>query len=157
MSRIRNSIIVDRSIEDVFAVLTDVEKTGIWFPGDVKEHWTSPPPYGVGSTRHAVITMFGRRTENDAVATEYDPPHRAVMAGTSPNAPFVTALDFRPEGSGTRVEATTDFNFQGAQRIVGSIFTRLMARQWDQGLATLKRMMESEELGPESDDPKPGA
>lgn len=155
MSRIRNSIAIDRPIEDVFAILTDVEKTGIWFPGDVKEHWTSPPPYGVGSTRHAVVTMFGRRTENDAVATEYEPPHRAVMAGTSPNAPFVTALDFRQAGSGTRVDVTTDFNFRGAQRIIGPILTRLMARQWDQGLATLKRMMEAGQLGPSSQGTEP--
>lgn len=157
MSRIRSSVTIDRPIEDVFAVLTDVEKTGIWFPGDVKERWTSPPPHGVGSTRHAVITMFGRRTENDAVATEYDPPHRAVMAGTSPSAPFVTALDFRAEGIGTRVEMTTDLNFQGAQRIVGPVFTCLLARQWDQGLANLKRMMESGQLGPDNGDEPTGS
>jgi len=157
MSRIRSSIVIEKPIEDVFAVLTDVEKTERWWPGDVKEYWTSPPPRGVGSTRHAVITTFGRRTETDAVATEYDPPHRAVMTGTSPNAPFVAVFDFRSEGGGTRVEMTTDFNFQGAQRVVGPIFVRWMARQWDDGLATLKRMMESGELGPESDAPKPGA
>ena len=89
MSSVTNRIPIRRAIEDVFAVLTDVEKTGIWFPGDVDEHWTSPPPHGVGSTRHAVVRMRGRRTENDAVVTEYDPPYRAAMAGTSPNAPFV--------------------------------------------------------------------
>ena len=148
MSRIKNSIVIDRPIGDVFAVLTDVEKTGIWFPGDVTEKWTSPPPYGVGSTRHAVIKVLGRRTENDAVATEYQPPHRAVMAGTSPNAPFVTALDFRPEGGGTRVDVTTDFHFRGAQRVMGPLLTGFMARQWDRGLATLKNMMESGQLGP---------
>lgn len=150
MSRIHNSIAIEKPIEDVFAVLTDVEKTGIWFPGDVTEYWTCPPPYGVGSTRHAVVKMMGRRTENDAVATEYDAPHRAVMAGTSPNAPFVTALDFRAEGRGTHVDVTTDFHFRGAQRIAGPLLTRFMARQWDQGLATLKRMMESGQITRES-------
>ena len=150
MSRIVNSVVIDRPIEDVFAVLTDVEKTGVWFPGEVKEHWTSPPPHGVGSTRHAVAKVFGMRTENDAVAIEYDPPHRAAMAGTSPNAPFVTALDFRPEGSVTRVDVTTDLNFQGAQRLLGPVFSRLMARQWGKGLLTLKRLMESGELTPGS-------
>ena len=84
-TRVTNRITIRRPIEDVFAVLTDVEKTGTWFPGNVKEHWTSPGPHGVGSTRHAVVTTFGRRTENDAVTTEYDPPHRAAMRGTSPS------------------------------------------------------------------------
>jgi uncharacterized protein YndB with AHSA1/START domain len=74
MSSVINSITIRRPIEDVFAVLTDVEQSGKWFPGNVEEHWTSPAPHGVGSTRHAVVTMLGRRTENDAMATEYQPP-----------------------------------------------------------------------------------
>jgi hypothetical protein len=47
--------------------------------------------------------MYGRRTENDAIVTEYEPPYRAAMRGTSPNAPFVGTLVFAPEGDGTRV------------------------------------------------------
>ena len=90
VTRLMNTIVIGRPVEDVFRVLTNVENTGKWFPAKVEEHWTSAPPHGVGSTRHAVVTMLGRRTENNAVATVYDPPHRAAMQGTSPNAPFVT-------------------------------------------------------------------
>src|SRR4029077_13260299 len=97
-----NSITIRRPIEDVFAILTDVENTGKWFPGNVEEHWTSPSPHGVGSTRHAVVTMLGRRTENDAVTTGYQPPHRAAMKGTSQNAPFSVLLQFAPDRDGTR-------------------------------------------------------
>ena len=46
MARTASSIVIARPIEDVFAVLTDVEKTGRWFPGDVTEWWTSDPPHG---------------------------------------------------------------------------------------------------------------
>ena len=66
---------------------------------EMEEHWTSPPPHGVGSTRHAVATVLGRRTENDAVATEFQPPHRAAMEGTSPN---VVAARSRSRGCGRR-------------------------------------------------------
>ena len=44
---ITSSIVIVRPIEDAFAVLTNVENTGKWFPGNVKEWWTSPPPHGV--------------------------------------------------------------------------------------------------------------
>lgn len=146
MSSVTKGISIHRSIEDVFAVLTDVEKTGIWFPGDVEEHWTTPPPHRVGSTRHAVVRMGGRRTENDAVVTEYDPPYRAAMAGTSPGAPFVATLVFGREGEGTRVEVTTEFDLRGALRIAGPFFTAWYGRAWAKGLETLKRLMESGEL-----------
>jgi uncharacterized protein YndB with AHSA1/START domain len=146
MSSVTNRITIRRPIEDVFAVLTDVEKTGIWFPGDVEEHWTSPPPHGVGSTRHAVVRMLGRRTENDAMVTEYDPPYRAAMAGTSPRAPFVGTLVFSREGEATLVEVTTEFVLRGASRIAGPFFAAWYGRAWARGLETLKRLMESGEL-----------
>ncbi len=96
MSGINSSITINRPIEDVFAVLTDVENTGKSFPGNVKEWWTSPPPHGVGSTRRARVKVGFFTTENDAVATVFDPPHRAGMKGTSTNAPFEAMLTFQP-------------------------------------------------------------
>lgn len=146
MSRTSSSITIRRPIDEVFAVLTDVEQTGTWFPGNVVEHWTSPPPRGVGSTRHALVTVMGRTTENDAVVTAFEPPHRAVIEGTSPNAPFVGTLLFAPDGDGTRVDVTTELIFHGATRIVGPVFAAWYGRSWDRGLASLKRMMEAGEL-----------
>jgi uncharacterized protein YndB with AHSA1/START domain len=141
-----SSITIQRPIEDVFEVMTDVEKTGRWFPGNVEEHWTSPAPHGVGSTRHAVVTMLGRRSENDAVATEFQPPHRAVMRGTSPNAPFVVTLNFAQDGAGTRVDVTSEITLQGASRIFGPLVSAIYGRAWTRGLANLKRLMESEAI-----------
>ena len=146
MSSVTNRITIHRPIEDVFAVLTDVEKTGVWYPGDLEEHWTSPPPHGVGSTRHAVVRMRGGRVENDALVTEYDPPNRAAMAGTSRNAPFIATLLFSREGEATRVEVTTEFVLRGASRIAGPFFAAWYGRAWARGLEMLKRLMESGEL-----------
>ena len=146
MSSVTNRITILRPIEDVFAVLTDVEKTEIWFPWDVRERWTTPPPHGVGSTRHAVVQMRGSRSENDATVTEYDPPFRAAMRGTSPNAPFVATLVFGHDGHATLVEITTQFIFRGASRIAGPLFAAWYGRAWARGLVTLKRLMESGEL-----------
>jgi uncharacterized protein YndB with AHSA1/START domain len=143
MSSVINLTTIRRPIEDVFAVLTDVEQTCKWFPGNVEEHWTTPAPHGVGSTRHAVVTMLGRRNENDAVATEYQPPHRAVMQGTSPNAPFVVELTFVRDGDDTDVEVISEIRLRGALRIFGPLVTAMYGRAWARGLANLKRLMES--------------
>jgi uncharacterized protein YndB with AHSA1/START domain len=143
MSRIVTRITIDRPIADVFAVLTDVEQTGTWFPGNVQERWTSPPPRGVGSTRHAVVTVFGRRTENDAVVTAYEPPHRAVMEGTSPNAPFVVTLAFAPLGRASSVTVTSEIRVPGLARIAGPLVIAVYGRAWARGLARLKGLMEA--------------
>jgi uncharacterized protein YndB with AHSA1/START domain len=146
VSEARSSITIRRPIEDVFAVLTDVTKTSRWFPMRVEERWTTPQPHGVGSTRRATIWMLGRRVENDAVATVYEPPHRAVMRGVSPNAPFEASLDFAAVEGGTRVDVRTAILIGGIGRPVGALFARWYGGQWDKGLVNLKRLMEAGEL-----------
>jgi carbon monoxide dehydrogenase subunit G len=145
-SSVHSSITINRPIEDVFAVLTNVENTEKWFPSDVKEWWTSPPPHGVGSTRRARVKMGLMTTENDAVATVYEPPHRAGMKGTSKNAPFEAMLTFEPVEGGTQVELNIDLDLRGPAKLFGGIFTRWYGKSWDQGLVNLKRMMEAGEL-----------
>ena len=146
MAGVTNRITIARPIEDVFETLTDVEKTGTWFPGDVEERWTSPPPLAVGSTRRATIRMLGRRSENDAVVTAFDPPYLARIEGTSPNAPFIGTLRFGRVGEATSVEVTTEFALRGAARILGPVVAWWYGRAWARGLRTLKSLMESGEL-----------
>lgn len=145
-STINSSITINRPIEDVFDVLTNVENTGKWFPGNVKEWWTSPPPHGVGSTRRARVKMGLVTTENDAVATVYEPPNRAVMKGISKNAPFEATLEFEPVEGGSRVDVTIEMFLRGPARLFGGPFLRWYGKSWDQGMVKLKAMMESGEL-----------
>lgn len=145
-SRVSSSITIGRPIEDVFAALTNLENTEKWFPAKVKEWWTSEPPHGAGSTRHAVVTIGWFRSENDAVATVYESPRRAVMKGTSKNAPFEATLNFAPVEDGTCVEATTEMFLRGPAKLFGPLFIRWYGGNWDRGLVNLKAMMESGEL-----------
>lgn len=146
MSQITSSIVINRPIEDVFAVLTNVENSEKWFPGNVKEWWTSPPPRGVGSTRRARVKMGLMTSENDAVTTVYEPPHRAGLKGTSKNAPFEAMLTFESVEGGTRLETNIDFFMTGATKLFGGMFTNWYQKSWDKGLVSLKRMLEAGEL-----------
>lgn len=146
MARTASSIVIARPIEDVFAVLTDVEKTGLWFPADVTEWWTSDPPHGVGATRRARIKVGPFTVENDAVATAYEPPRHAAMRGTSRSAPFSADLRFAPVEGGTRVEVETTIDPSGPMRLLAPVVARMYGSGWSRGLARLKRMMEAREL-----------
>ena len=137
---------IQRSVEDVFAVLTDVTKTGRWYPAKVEEWWTSPPPHGIGSTRRARTWVLGRAMENDAVVTAYDPPRLAAMKGLSRNTPFDATLRFEPVEGSTRATVETVFALSGAMRLIGPLFIPAYERGWEKGLTTLKSLMESGEL-----------
>ena len=138
---------VRRPAEDVFRVLTDVEQSERWFPARLHEYWTSAPPHGVGSTRHAVVTMLGRQTENDATVTEYDPPRRAALSGAQSGLAWTAAFDFQPDGDATRVVLDFEASASGAVRVAMRPFLWWSRRAWQRGLARFTRMMESGELG----------
>lgn len=141
-----HTVTIARSVEDVFAVVTDVTKTGRWFPGDVREFWTTPPPHGVGSVRHAVITVMGRRSENDATVTEFDPPHRGVLAGQAQGIRWTGTIECQSVPSGTKLDFIFDASASGAMRLLMWPFMNMYSRSWETGLANLKRMMEVGEL-----------
>ena len=140
-----HEITIERPIEDVFAVLTDVTRTGRWYPADVEEWWVTPPPHGVGSVRRARVTVMRRAMENDAEVTAYDPPRLAALRGLA-GAPFQVTLSFAPAGDGTRVKVESVFRLRGLLRLIGPLFVGRYDRAWEQGLQTAKRMMEAGEL-----------
>lgn len=142
----RHSVTILRPPEDVFAVLTDVTLTGRWYPAEVEEWWTTQPPHGVGSKRRARVSVLGRAAENDAVVTEYDPPRRAALKGLSPSAPFEVSFAFDPIDGGTRVTVDSIFHLRGVMRLIGPLFIGRYERGWERGLATLKQMMDADEL-----------
>ncbi|HEX6655978.1 MAG TPA: SRPBCC family protein [Candidatus Limnocylindria bacterium] len=138
---------IARPVNDVFRVLTDVEQTERWFPARVHEYWTSDPPLGVGSMRHAVVTLLGRRTENDATVTEYDPPRRAALSGTQSGLAWNAGFDFHPEGEATRVVLDFRADASGGVRVALRPLLWWYRRAWRKGMARFARMMESGELG----------
>jgi uncharacterized protein YndB with AHSA1/START domain len=146
VAAVRNSVVIARPIEDVFAVLTDVEKTGTWFPGNVTEWWLTDPPHGVGSRRRARTRLGPFSMANDAVATAYDPPHHAAMRGLSRWAPFNVDLRFSRLDDGTGVVIDSTIEGGGLMRLLAPLFVRMFGRGWRIGLVRLKDLMESGEL-----------
>ena len=92
-------IVIARPMADVFAVLTDAEKTPAWSASAVEERWLTPPPVGVGSRRLAVTRGMGRTSQNVAEVTAYEPGRSWTM--TSVSGPrFVATADFATVDAG---------------------------------------------------------
>ena len=94
MPRDTVSITIERPIEDVFAVLTDVEKTPTWYPAVIEERMTSDGPLGVGSSRISISKSFGIRNENEAVVTSLEPNRAVTIRSISSEVPFEITITF---------------------------------------------------------------
>lgn len=142
MAEARLSVIIERPIEDVYAVLTDLEKTPKWSAPAVEEHWITPGPVGIGSIRHATTRFMGRTSENEAQLTAIEPNRSWAMKSVS-GPSFTVSAAFEPVESGTRVDWTWSFNFRGPLKLMESLVTSMFGRQFAKDLARLKELMES--------------
>jgi uncharacterized protein YndB with AHSA1/START domain len=145
MTEARSAVVVERPIEDVWAVLTDPVKTPLWSAAAVEERWLTPPPVGIGSRRVAVTRAMGRTSENVAEVTAFEPGRSWTM--TSVSGPrFVATAKFMTVDAGTRIDFTWAFALTGAMRLIQPLVVSLFMRQFERDLGRLKSMMESGRL-----------
>jgi carbon monoxide dehydrogenase subunit G len=145
MADARFSFTIARPLEEVFAVLTDPEKTPKCSAPAVEEHWITPGPLTIGSRRLAVTRLMGRRSQNIAEVTAYEPNRMWEMKSVS-GPPFVARAEFARTDGGTRVDWTWSIDLQGAMRVFAPLVMSLVGRQFTRDFARLKRMMETGEL-----------
>ncbi|HUG30842.1 MAG TPA: SRPBCC family protein [Candidatus Limnocylindria bacterium] len=140
------SITINRSVEDVFAVISNFEHNAEWSSATVEDKITSPGPIGVGASAHLVSKFLGRRIENDAEITEFEPNRRVTMRSTSGPIPFRGSMTLDPVEGGTRVKATFELEPGGFFKVAEPIVTRMAKRQFESDLANLKDLMEAHAL-----------
>ena len=140
------SVTIHRPVEEVFAVLSDVEKTSVWHPATVEEYWSSEGPVGVGSIRIAIGKAFGVRSENEAEVTVFEPNRALGLRVISGPVPAEISIDFVTVDEGTKVNWVTEMRPRGLFKLIVEMTFGVFMRQLENGLETLKEMMESGKL-----------
>lgn len=99
MLRIESSVVINRSIEEVFAFVTDVEKFSQWSAVAEEVKRTSEGPMGVGTMSSFVAHFLGRRLEGTSVRSGDRRPVQAGRANPRPHDSETSRNRFRqPEG-----------------------------------------------------------
>ena len=95
------AVVVDRSVEEVFAFVSDARNRPRWDESVGSEELTSAEPIGVGSTVRTRMTSMGRDYSIDWEIVEHNPPVGQRIESTS--GPFSTMLvyDLAELGDGT--------------------------------------------------------
>jgi len=145
MLKIESTAVINRPVEEVFAVLSNLENSLKWDSGILEVKRTSQGPIGVGTTWQAVRKGLGQRIETEVEVTEYEPNQKCTQKGKSPFPVQVLWLFDSVEG-GTRVngriEAEPGGFFKLAEPLVASMGKRLI----EADLANLKDLMEAHAL-----------
>jgi carbon monoxide dehydrogenase subunit G len=136
------SIVINRSLEEVFVFLSDLENNLKWRSGMIEAKKTSAGPIGVGTTYRMINNFFGRQIEGEAEVTEYE-PNRQYATRNKSGLPVETRRTFEPVPGGTRVTFMVKVEVGGFMKLVEPLAARIGKRRLEADAATLKRLIES--------------
>ena len=145
MLKIESTIVINRPVEEVFAVVSNLENNLKWDSGFLEVKRTSQLPIGVGTTWQAVRKGLGQRIETEVEVTEYEPNQKCTHKGKSPFPVQVQWLLDSVEG-GTRINGRIEAEPGGFFKLAEPLVAGMGKRQIEADLATLKDLMEAHAL-----------
>src|SRR6476659_958163 len=141
MAKIDCGTTIKRSIEDVFAVLSDASNYQKWASGGVvPAERTSEGPIGVGTTWHGVGQLIGRQFDSDFEYTEFEANRRFVSKLQSP-FPATLTFTLEPVGGGTRVSESLEAEPAGFFKMAEPLLVNMARRQLQKDLDNLRDLM----------------
>jgi uncharacterized membrane protein len=145
MLKIESTRVINRPIEEVFVVLSNLENNLKWDSGFLEVKRTSQGPIGVGTTWQAVRKGLGQRIETEVEITEYEPNRKCTQKGKSPFPVEVQWLFDSVEG-GTRVNGRIEAVPGGFFKLAEPLVASVGRRQIEADLSNLKDLMEAHAL-----------
>ena len=149
MPRVKESIVIDRTREDVRAFLKQPELTPMWQSNLVEYAQIDEGDPGKGTRHRGVVRVAGRRVEWTSEITEWDPV--AFYEFRSLESPFKWRMryEFEEEGDGTRLSFDQEIAEVGGffGKLADPLVTRMYTRDVKANLETLKDLLESGAYG----------
>jgi len=146
MAQVEISTTIKRPVEDVWAVISNVENNPKWSSAALEAKQTSPGPIGVGTTARFVGKFLGRRIESDSVVTEFEANRKYSFESKSGPFPIKGSNTVEQIEGGTRVTATFDVEPGGFFKLAEPLAISMAKRQLQGDLDTLKDLMEANAL-----------
>ena len=122
--QVERTFFVDRSIDEVFAFLSDFENTEQWDPGTVSTTRTSGDG-GLGTTYRSTSRFMGREVTLDYETIAYDPPSHVVLRGVNGRTTTADVLTFVSQSDGrTQITYRAEFDFGFPLSVLAPVLLR---------------------------------
>ena len=105
--RVVESVVIDRSPEEIWKVVSDLDTHTDWRPAVVELRQVSEGPLGLGARIREVLDWRGRKIVIDDVVTAFEPARRLGLHGGWKAADF--DVEFRLEPAGETTVVTMDW------------------------------------------------
>ena len=146
MAKFEISTVINRPLEEVFAVMSNTENILKWQSGTIEAEKTSDGPIGVGTTGRSVSRFLGRRIESESEFTEYELNRKFVFKSKSGPIQFEVRMTFERVEGGTRINTKFEAEIGGFFKLAEPLVVSMGKRQLEGDLANLKDLMEAHAL-----------
>ena len=96
MLKIESATVINRPVEEVFSVLSNLENNPKWSSAFLEVKKTSDGPIAVGTTWRAVQKAFGQGLESEVEVTEYEPNRKWTQVTKSGPISGEVLVTFEP-------------------------------------------------------------
>ena len=146
MAKLAISTVINRPVEEVFAVGSNPENYPKWISGSIEAKKTSEGPIGVGTTFRTAVRFLGQRIEGEIEITAYESNRRFVSKSKSGPFPVENQSTFERVDGGTQVTFTTVAEPGGFFKLAEPLLVSMLKRQFEADFANLKDLMETHAL-----------
>ena len=146
MAKAEINTTIKRPVEDVFAMVSNIENNPKWSSGVLEAKTTSVGPIGMGTTGHVVGKILGKRIESDSEITGFKQNRIFAAQSKSGPFPFRLSMTFDAVEGGTRVSGTIEAEPGGFFKLAEPLFVSMARRQFQNELDTRKDLMEANAL-----------
>ena len=146
MAKFETSIVINRPLEEVFALLSNAENDLKWQSGTIESKKTSDGPIGVGTTWRRVSRFLGRRIESEDEVTEYELNRKLAVKSKSGPFPLEGRTTFERVEGGTRINLKGEAEIGGFFKLAEPLVVSIGKRQLEADIANLKDLMEAHAL-----------
>lgn len=138
---LQRTIRVDQPVSKVFAYLADFTTTEEWDAGTVRTTRVSGDG-GIGTTYANTSRFMGRETELSYVVTDLQPEHKIALRGENKTVVSNDTMDIKPDGEGTELIYTVEFEFSGIAKYLEPLLKLPMKRFIDESEQTMRIALE---------------
>lgn len=142
---VQNSVFINRSVDDVFAFVTDPTTTSQWQSNLVRSEILTPGPMGMGTRILEVRRLGNAERQAEWVVTAYEPSVKRGYAYHQGFGPIKQkgVTSFEPKDEGTLLHFTAWVQASFPLNLLLPLLMRLMRRQNDKSFTLLKQLLES--------------
>jgi dehydrogenase/reductase SDR family protein 12 len=144
LTRVQQSIIINRPVEKVFAYITDYRNAPKWQPTILETRVMPEGPAQEGVRVTDVRTFIGYKIESAYKITELEPNAQVSFESMSGPFPYHGSVFFKPLDNATRLMYELVIEAKGFFKLTGSMLASSMKQEVETSLDLLKRLLEAE-------------